>query len=42
MHWVVTLGGVALGAMIYGVALVALRVPEVQSVIQFARRKIKR
>jgi putative peptidoglycan lipid II flippase len=42
MHWAVTLGGVALGGMIYGIALIALRVPEVQSVMQFARRKIKR
>jgi putative peptidoglycan lipid II flippase len=42
MRWLVTLGGVALGGMIYAGALVALRVPEIQSVIQFARRKIKR
>ena len=41
MRWVVTVGGVVLGAMIYGIALIALRVPEVQSVMQFARRKIK-
>ena len=41
-RWLVTLGGVALGGMIYAGALVALRVPEIQSVIQFARRKIKR
>jgi len=41
MRWVVTLGGVALGGMIYGIALIALRVPEVQSVIQFARRKLR-
>jgi putative peptidoglycan lipid II flippase len=42
MNWVVTLGGVTLGGMIYGIALIALRVPEVQSVMQFARKKIKR
>ncbi|HVF25211.1 MAG TPA: murein biosynthesis integral membrane protein MurJ [Anaerolineales bacterium] len=42
MRWVITLGGVALGGMIYAGALIALRVPEVQSVIQFARRKLRR
>ena len=42
MRWMVTLGGVALGGIVYGVALIALRVPEVQSVIQFVQRKIKR
>ncbi len=42
MRWVVTLGGVALGGMIYAGALIGLRVPEVQSVIEFARRKLRR
>jgi putative peptidoglycan lipid II flippase len=42
MRWAVTLGGVVLGGMIYGVALTMLRVPEVQSIIQFVRRKVKR
>ena len=41
MRWVVALGGVTLGGIIYGVALTALKVPEVQSVIQFVRRKVK-
>jgi putative peptidoglycan lipid II flippase len=38
----VALGGVALGGILYGVALIVLRVPEFQSVIQFVVRKIKR
>jgi putative peptidoglycan lipid II flippase len=42
MRWVVVSGGVALGGIVYGVALIALKVPEVQSVIQFVQRKIKR
>ena len=42
MRWIVALGGVAVGGIIYGAALTVLRVPEVQSVIQFARRKVKR
>ena len=42
MLWVVALGGVAFGGIIYGVALTVLRVPEVQSIIRFVHRKVKR
>lgn len=41
MSWVVALGGVAVGGVIYGVAMLVLRVPEVQSVIQFAARRMR-
>jgi putative peptidoglycan lipid II flippase len=41
MRWVVALGGVAFGGMIYGAALMLLRVPEVQNVIQFIARRLK-
>ena len=41
-RWLVALGGVAVGGIVYGLAMVALRVPEVQSVIGFAMRKLKR
>jgi putative peptidoglycan lipid II flippase len=42
MLWVVALGGVAFGGIIYGVALTVLRVPEIQSIIRFVHRKVKR
>jgi putative peptidoglycan lipid II flippase len=41
MRWVVALGGVTFGGMIYGAALILLRVPEVQNVIQFIARRLK-
>lgn len=40
-RWLVALGGVALGGIIYGAALILLRVPEVQNVIQFIARRMK-
>lgn len=40
-RWVVALGGVALGGIIYGFAITALRVPEIQSAIQFVARRVK-
>ena len=40
-RWVVALGGVAVGGIIYGFAITALRVPEIQSAIQFVTRKVK-
>ncbi|MCI0554577.1 MAG: murein biosynthesis integral membrane protein MurJ [Anaerolineae bacterium] len=40
-RWVVTLGGVAFGGVIYGILLIGMRVPEVQSILQFLARRIK-
>jgi putative peptidoglycan lipid II flippase len=40
-RWIVTLGGVAVGGLIYGLAITALRVPEIQSAIQFVARRVK-
>jgi putative peptidoglycan lipid II flippase len=40
-RWIVTLGGVALGGIIYGFAITILRVPEIQSAIQFVARRVK-
>ena len=42
MRWIVTLGGVALGGISYGIALFVLRVPEIQGIIRFVLRKVKR
>ena len=41
-RWVVGLGGVALGGFVYGIALILLRVPELQSVIGFVKRRLGR
>jgi len=41
-RWIVALGGVALGGLVYLIVAIALRVPEIQSVIQIASRKLKR
>ena len=41
MGWVVSLGGVAFGGIIYAIAMILLKVPEVQSVIQFVNKRIK-
>jgi len=40
-RWVVALGGVALGGILYGFAITVLRVPEIQSAIQFVARRVK-
>ena len=40
-RWVVTLGGVALGGIIYSIAMIILRVPEIQGAIQFVVRRAK-
>jgi putative peptidoglycan lipid II flippase len=40
-RWIVTLGGVAVGGIIYVFAVTALRVPEIQSAIQFVARRLK-
>jgi len=40
-RWIVTLGGIALGGIIYGSAITVLRVPEIQSAIQFVARRVK-
>ena len=43
MPWLVTLGGVAIGAIIYGIGVLLLRVPEVQILLNaVARRLIRR
>ena len=41
-RWLVALGGVALGGIIYGAALILLRVPEIQNVIQSIGRRMKK
>jgi putative peptidoglycan lipid II flippase len=38
--WIVALGGVLIGGAIYGIAVLFLRVPEIQSVINFAVRRL--
>jgi putative peptidoglycan lipid II flippase len=40
--WVVALGGVALGGIIYGMAVLVLRVPEIQVLIQAITRRLVR
>jgi putative peptidoglycan lipid II flippase len=40
-RWFVALGGVALGAISYGVAIIILRVPEIQSAMHFVTRRVK-
>jgi putative peptidoglycan lipid II flippase len=42
MRWVVALGGVALGGIIYGMGVFALRVPEVQILVNGIRRRVAR
>jgi putative peptidoglycan lipid II flippase len=39
-HWVVALGGVALGGIIYGMSVLLLRVPEIQILISAIARKV--
>ncbi len=39
-RWIVTLGGVALGGVIYGVGVILLRVPEVQIVMNAIARRL--
>lgn len=40
-RWTVTLGGIALGGLIYAFTIAALRVPEVRSAIRFVARRVK-
>ncbi|MCZ2289775.1 MAG: murein biosynthesis integral membrane protein MurJ [Anaerolineales bacterium] len=39
-RWLVGLGGVAVGGIAYGLVMLALRVPEIQSLVQLIRRKL--
>jgi putative peptidoglycan lipid II flippase len=41
-RWVVALGGVALGGMVYGIGVFLLRVPEVQILMNGIRRRVAR
>lgn len=41
-HWVVALGGVALGGIIYGIGVLLLRVPEIQTLMHAITRRIAR
>jgi putative peptidoglycan lipid II flippase len=41
-RWVVALGGVALGGIIYGVGVLLLRVPEIQTLIHAITRRVVR
>ena len=38
--WVIGLGGVAIGGLIYGLGVFALKVPEVNSMLEFIRRRM--
>jgi len=38
--WLVTLGGIAAGALVYGVVLILLRTPEISKAIEFLKRKL--
>src|SRR5687767_5356733 len=40
-RWIVTLGGIASGGIIYGLAIIVLRVPEIQSAVQFVARRVR-
>jgi putative peptidoglycan lipid II flippase len=40
--WLGGLGGVAAGGLVYGLGVVALKVPEIQEIMAFAKRKISR
>ena len=40
--WMIALGGVALGGMIYGMIVLLLRVPEIQTLIQAITRRVVR
>jgi putative peptidoglycan lipid II flippase len=42
MRWVVSLGGVALGGIIYATALTVLKVPEFQGIVQFFAKRVKK
>jgi putative peptidoglycan lipid II flippase len=41
-RWIVALGGVVVGGVVYGLGVVALRVPEIQGVIRLVTRRLKR
>ena len=41
-HWIVALGGVALGGIIYGISVLLLRVPEIQILINAITRRVVR
>lgn len=40
--WLIGLGGVALGGLVYGLGTLVLKVPEIQSILRFAKRKLGR
>ena len=41
-RWAAGLGGVAIGGLVYGLIMIVLRVPEIQSLIQFIKRRLMR
>jgi putative peptidoglycan lipid II flippase len=41
-HWLLALGGIVLGGIIYGIIVLLLRVPEVQTLIQAISRRVLR
>ncbi len=41
-RWLVTLGGVAIGGIIYGIGVVVLRVPEIQMMMQVILKRVLR
>lgn len=40
--WLVGLGGVALGGLIYGISMILLKVPEVQQLLEMIKRRVSR
>jgi putative peptidoglycan lipid II flippase len=41
-HWIVALGGIAIGGIVYGMSVLLLRVPELQTLINAFRRRVVR
>ena len=39
-NWLITLGGIAIGVLVYALALILLKVPEFTKAIEFIKRKI--
>lgn len=40
--WVQAVGGIAIGGMVYGVMMLAMRVPEVKALIEYGRKRLGR
>jgi hypothetical protein len=40
--WLITLGGIAIGASVYALVLILLKIPEIRMAIGFLKRKLTR